>query len=79
MTTARCYCALNKLLIESNFVICATTSKLSLLYGKYRLSVETVNGNKTLKYELNFNRTFKQVLTNLITYLLHGAESFLRS
>jgi hypothetical protein len=62
MTTARCCCKLNKLLIDCNIDISPTTSKVSLLYGKYRLSFETVNGNKTLKQVLNFNKTFQQVL-----------------
>jgi hypothetical protein len=62
MTAARCCCKLNKLLTDCNTVISPTTRKVSLLHGKYRLSVETVNGNKTMKRVLNFNKTFKQVL-----------------
>jgi len=61
MTTARCCCKLNKLLTYCNIVI-SPTSKFSLLYGKYRLSAEPVNGNKTLKQVLIFNKTLKQVL-----------------
>jgi len=62
MTTVRCCCKLNKLLTDCNTDISPTTSKVSLLYGKYRLSFKTVNGNKTLKQVLNFNKTLKQVL-----------------
>jgi len=61
MTTARCRCKLNKLLTACKIVISPTTSKVSLLYGKHRLSAETVNGNKILKQVLNFNKTLKQM------------------